>query len=105
MMQKSGTAWYRLSSEEALETLDAMADGLPHNEVEARQKRYGPNTIKSGKETSALKMLLHQIASPLVYVLLAAMVVTLAIQHWADAIVIGIVVVLNTVIGDPVEPC
>ncbi len=27
------------------------------------------------------------------------MVVTIAIQHWADAIVIAIVVVLNTVIG------
>jgi predicted aspartyl protease len=27
------------------------------------------------------------------------MVVTVAIQHWADAIAIGIVVVLNTVIG------
>jgi len=27
------------------------------------------------------------------------MVVTIAIQHWADTIVIGIVVVLNTVVG------
>ncbi|MEA2086060.1 MAG: HAD-IC family P-type ATPase [Chloroflexota bacterium] len=99
MTQKSDTAWHRLSSDEALAVLEARAEGLSHDEAETRQKRYGPNTIKSGKETSAWKILLHQIASPLVYVLLAAMVITVAIQHWADAIVIGIVVVLNTVIG------
>jgi magnesium-transporting ATPase (P-type) len=97
--QRNGIAWHRLSTDETLAALEARVEGLSHDEVEKRQKRYGPNTIQSGKETSALKMLLHQIASPLVYVLLAAMVVTLAIQHWADSIVIGIVVVLNTVIG------
>jgi Ca2+-transporting ATPase len=97
--EQAGQAWYRLSSEEALAALDARTEGLSHDEVETRQEHYGPNAIKSGKETSAWKIFLHQIASPLVYVLLAAMAVTVAIQHWADAIVIGIVVVLNTVIG------
>jgi len=99
MTQQSGRAWHRLPGDEALAALEARAEGLSRDEVEARQKRYGPNTIKSGKETSVWKILLHQITSPLVYVLLAAMVVTVVIQHWADAIVIGIVVVLNTVIG------
>ncbi|MFP3898611.1 MAG: cation-translocating P-type ATPase [Dehalococcoidia bacterium] len=99
MTQQSNRAWYRLTSDEVLETLKTSAEGLSYDEVEARQRRYGSNTITSGKETSAWEILLHQIASPLVYVLLAAMVITLAIQHWADAIVIGIVVVLNTVIG------
>ena len=99
MTQKSDTAWHSLSSDEALAALDTRAEGLSRDEAEARQERYGPNTIRSGKETSAWRIVLHQVASPLVYVLLAAMVVTIAIQHWADAVVIGIVVVLNTVIG------
>jgi hypothetical protein len=42
---------------------------------------------------------LHQIASPLVYIVLVAMVVTVAIQNWADAVVTAIVVVFITLIG------
>lgn len=99
MTQESETAWHRLPSAEALAALETRTEGLSHEEVEVRHNRYGPNTIESGKETSAWQILLHQIASPLVYVLLAAMVVTVAIQDFADTIVIGIVVVLNTVIG------
>ncbi|MFW6102035.1 MAG: HAD-IC family P-type ATPase, partial [Chloroflexota bacterium] len=99
MTKKSGTPWHRIPSDEALAALETSAEGLSRDEVGIRQERYGPNTIKSGKETSIWKIILHQIASPLVYVLLAAMVVTIAIQYWADATVIGIVVVLNTTIG------
>jgi len=97
--QDTGTAWYRLPTDKALSALETSTEGLSHGEVETRRSRYGSNTISRGEETNAWKILLHQIASPLVYVLLAAMVVTLAIQHWADAIVIGIVVALNTVVG------
>lgn len=69
--------------------MEIQAEGLSADEVEARQKHYGPNTIKSGKETNACNIFLRQIASPLVYVLLAAMVVTVAIQHWVNANVTG----------------
>jgi len=99
LTQKSATAWHKIPTDEALAALETRAEGLPTDETEIRQKHYGPNTIKSGRETSARNILLHQIANPLVYVLLAAIVVTVTIQHRADAIVIGIVVVLNTVIG------
>jgi cation-transporting ATPase F len=97
--QPTETAWYRLPGEEVLAAMETRTEGLSPNEAETRQERYGPNTLKGKKETSPWRILLHQIASPLIYVLLAAMVVTVAIQHWADAIVIGIVVILNTVIG------
>jgi len=99
MAEQAERAWYRLSSKEVLAAYETRAEGLSSDEVEIRQERCGPNTIKSGKETSPWKIILHQIASPLVYVLLAAIVVTIVIQYWTDAIVIGIVVVLNTVIG------
>jgi magnesium-transporting ATPase (P-type) len=98
-MKNDSVYWHTLSGDEAFSLLETNLNGLSSEEVTARIQRYGPNTIKRGKETSAWKILLHQIASPLVYVLLVAMAVTLAIQHWADAIVIGIVVALNTIIG------
>jgi Ca2+-transporting ATPase len=99
MTRLSGTAWHSLPGHEALAALDTETEGLSHEEAEVRRKRYGPNTIESQKETSLWQILAHQIASPLVYVLLAAMVVTVAIQDFADTIVIAIVVILNTVIG------
>jgi hypothetical protein len=46
-----------------------------------------------------LPIVLHQFKSPLIYILLAAMAISLAIAHWEDALVIGVVLVLNTVIG------
>jgi magnesium-transporting ATPase (P-type) len=98
-MKNDSVYWHTLSGDEAFSLLDTNLNGLSSEEVAVRIQRYGPNTIKKGKETSAWTIFLHQIASPLVYVLLVAMAVTLAIQHWADAIVIGIVVALNTIIG------
>jgi len=99
MTRESGTVWHNLAGDEALAALDTEIEGLSHEEADVRREHYGPNTIESEKETSVWQILAHQIASPLVYVLLAAMVVTVAIQDFADTIVIGIVVVLNTVIG------
>lgn len=98
-MQRRNKAWHTLSSDEVLAAFDTSDAGLSHNQSDERLQRYGPNTIKRGEETTIWKILLHQIASPLVYILLAAMAVTVAIQHWADTIAIGIVVALNTVIG------
>ncbi|MBP7529260.1 MAG: hypothetical protein KA801_15135 [Syntrophorhabdaceae bacterium] len=40
-----------------------------------------------------------KIASPLIYVLLGAVVVTLAMRRWEDSIVIGIVILINTIVG------
>jgi Ca2+-transporting ATPase len=92
-------SWHVISPEDTLVELDTNKDGLSEIEVQTRLEQYGPNRIESGGQVSSWKILLHQIASPLIYILLAAMVVTLAIQHWADAIVIGAVILINTVIG------
>lgn len=91
--------WYSISPEQSLRELETGKEGLSETEAVARFEQYGPNRLKSVKETSVWKILLHQFASPLIYILLVAMVVTLAIQHWTDALVIGVVIVINAVIG------
>jgi len=99
MDKETRQAWYSVSPEQALLDLETSSEGLSETEAVARFEQYGPNRLKSVKETSVWKILLHQFASPLIYILLAAMVVTLAIQHWTDALVIGVVIVINAVIG------
>jgi Ca2+-transporting ATPase len=99
MNAENGKPWYMLSPEQALAQLETHKDGLSEKEVEARLQQYGPNRLESGKETSPWKLLLHQVTSPLIYILFVAMALTLVIQHWTDAIVIGGVILINTVIG------
>ena len=99
MNEKTGRLWYAISPEQALLDLKTGNEGLSGIDAAARLEQYGPNRLKSVKETSVWKILLHQFASPLIYILLAAMAVTMVIQHWTDALVIGVVIIINAVIG------
>ncbi|MBM3944683.1 MAG: hypothetical protein FJ317_04230, partial [SAR202 cluster bacterium] len=91
--------WQTLTTEQLFERLDSGLGGLTAGQVSARQEIHGPNTIRSDQGVRVWAVLLHQLTSPLIYILIVAAAVTLAIQHWADAAVIGVVVLLNTAIG------
>ena len=99
MSNKISGHWYHQSVDEVLRALQTTEQGLHQDEVHRRLERYGPNSVKKGKETSVWQILRHQITSPLIYVLLAALGITLAINQRSDAIVIGIVLGVNTVVG------
>jgi P-type Ca2+ transporter type 2C len=56
---------------------------------------HGRNELGQKEEVRAWRALGRQFKSPLVYVLLVALALTVTIQHWADAIAIGIVLAIN----------
>ncbi len=91
--------WYAVPTDEVLEELETGEDGLSQREAEQRLEHHGPNRIRESERVSAWRILLDQFTSPLIYVLLAALVVTVTIQSWADVIVIGAVLVINSTIG------
>ncbi len=91
--------WYAISAEEVLVNLHTCGEGLTSEEAKSRIGQYGLNAIEKGQSISRWVILLHQIKNPLVYILLAAMAISMVIQHWSDAIVIAFVVVLNSAIG------
>jgi len=91
--------WCALKPEEALRKLDAAPEGLSPDEARRRLGTHGPNRIGEQKEVHWWRVLLNQFRSPLVYVLLIALAVTLSIGSHADAIVIGAVLVINSVVG------
>ncbi|MEQ8846665.1 HAD-IC family P-type ATPase [Botrimarina sp.] len=97
--EREAPPWHRMASDEVLDSLDAKREGLGPEECRTRADEHGPNTIKTEQKVSPWKVLLDQFTSPMVYVLLGALVVTLSIQSWADAIVIGLVLVVNATIG------
>ncbi|MCG6873465.1 MAG: HAD-IC family P-type ATPase [Betaproteobacteria bacterium] len=90
---------YAQSVDEVLEAFEVSRHGLTRAEVAARQKRFGYNVLPGAKSATLLQIFLHQFLSPLIYVLLAAAVVSLVLREYADAAFISAVLLINAVIG------
>jgi P-type Ca2+ transporter type 2C len=92
--------WHSMSAGDVIEQLQTDKEtGLDPNEVIARQSHYGRNEIPRGKKQSAWVRLLMQFNNMLIYVLLAAAVVTALMDHWIDTWVILAVIAINSLIG------
>jgi Ca2+-transporting ATPase len=92
--------WHHLPATEAVEILGADADkGLDVFEVADRQKRFGPNLLTKREGHGPLVRFLLQFHQPLLYILIAAALVTAALQEWVDSAVILGVVLINAVVG------
>lgn len=75
-----------------------LDDGLTNLEADERLKKNGPNTIEV-KPTPKWKIFLRQYNNIVIYILLAAALLTILIRHYTDAVVILAVVILNSLIG------
>jgi Ca2+-transporting ATPase len=84
--------------------------GLDDAEAERRLIEHGPNELPSASAPSALKRLIAQFANPIVLTLLVAAVIATIngasvksnesfLARFGDAIAIGLIVVLNAVLG------
>lgn len=92
--------WHHLPPDEVVTLLESdVAKGLDLFEVAQRQKHFGPNRLTLKKVKSPLVLFLLQFHQPLIYILLAATLVTFALQEWVDSGVIFGVVLVNAVIG------
>ncbi len=85
---------------DAMRLLDAdVVNGLGSEEVALRQRKFGPNRIAARRGTPAWQRFLKQFTEPLIYVLMAASVVTACVGEYVDASIIFGVVVINAIIG------
>ncbi|OGS23444.1 MAG: carbonate dehydratase [Elusimicrobia bacterium RIFOXYB2_FULL_48_7] len=92
--------WHSIDSGEALRLLEADPQtGLTSHEVEQRRMQYGRNLLTKKKGTSSLVRFLMQFSQPLVYILLAASLVTLLLGEYVDSSVIFLVVFINAIVG------
>lgn len=74
-------------------------EGLTNEEARRRFIQYGPNILPEKRHFSAVSILTHQFTSPLIFVLLGAVVITLILGDTVDAAVIGMAVIINTILG------
>jgi Ca2+-transporting ATPase len=77
----------------------SAASGLTSAEASLRFERHGPNTLPAPHAPSVAVVFLRQFLSPLIYILVVAAVVSLAVSDVKDAIFIGAVLLINGVIG------
>ncbi|MBW2965440.1 calcium-translocating P-type ATPase, SERCA-type, partial [Candidatus Woesearchaeota archaeon] len=90
---------YKTDMKELFVQFSSSENGLSSAEAKRRLDKYGPNELKKAEGTPWWKMLLGQFNSPLIWILLAAVVVSIAIGEVIDALVIGIILVINAVLG------
>ena len=95
----AGVPWHALRADEVERRLHTDGDGLSDGDVTARLERVGPNQLEDQPPTPAVVVLLRQFRSPLIYILLVGTVVTVLLEEYIDAAVIGAVLALNAVIG------
>jgi len=92
--------WFSMSRDEVLEEQDVDRElGLTSEEAAKRLEQYGENRLKGKPQKSLVAMFFAQMKDMLIYVLLAAAVITIAIGEYVDAVIILLVVILNAVIG------
>jgi Ca2+-transporting ATPase len=88
-----------LSTEEVYEALETGPRGLASNEASARLARFGRNELPRAQPPSVPRIFFRQFLNPLIYILLVAAAISIAMWDWSDAGFILVVLVVNAIIG------
>ena len=95
----AGPSWHARPVAEVEHALGTSDVGLPTATAEARRRDEGPNAIPEPPRPGPWRILLDQLISPLIYILIAAAAVSVAMGELVDAAVMAVVLVVNTGIG------
>ena len=87
--------WHDRSGDVVLEEVDSDADGLATDEAERRLETVGANEITSEEGRGAVEVFVSQFTSGLVLVLVGAAILSLAVGHVVDAVLITIILIAN----------
>lgn len=93
-------SWHHLHVDDVLKKLETDQEiGLSAKEAEKRLEQFGSNELPEQNKRGPLIRFLIQFHNMLIYVLLAAAVITALMDHWIDTWVILGVVFINALIG------
>lgn len=99
-MQKEDRPWHALEVDEVRTHVETdLESGLTTESVTSRQDEFGKNVLPEKEKTPEIIKFLRQFNDVLVYVLLAAAVVTGFLGEYIDTIVIVLVVTIIGVVG------
>lgn len=88
------------SAAEVVRTLEGSREwGLTEVQAKERRKSCGFNRLQERKKKGILVLFLEQLQDPLIYILLAAIAVSLFLKEAGDAAIIAAVILLNAIVG------
>ena len=90
---------YNLSQNEVLDRYSTFRTGLSPEEAQNRLERYGENKLAEGKKKTALQVFLDQFKDLIVWILIAAAVISILSGQGESSLVIFAVLILNAVLG------
>ena len=73
--------------------------GLTRQEAVRRYSIHGKNALQEKRKKTVIESFFSQLNDPLIYVLLVAAVISVFLEETSDAVIIGVVVLLNAVVG------
>lgn len=92
--------WFLKTDKEVLNELESdLQQGLSQAEVEVRRQKYGSNELIDRGTKSPWKILWEQLTETMVVILLISTIITFFLHEYTDAIVILVIVILNTILG------
>ncbi|WP_159451415.1 cation-translocating P-type ATPase [Demequina sp. NBRC 110054] len=89
------TAWWTLTSSEAVEARGSGPEGLTGAQAQTRLAEHGPNELTAAKPPSVWRMALNQLADPMNLMLVGVCIVSAVIAETSTAIMIGLLVIAN----------
>ncbi len=93
------TPYHALSSEEAIKELQSSAQGLTSEQAQQRLREFGKNELEKPKKESLFMKFIGQFNNFLIYILIIAVIIAALAGEYVDALVIGIVLILNAILG------
>lgn len=92
-------AAYALTPDRVIAASGSTSAGLTTEEAERRLLIVGRNILPEPKQAGLPLIFLRQFRNPMIYILLAAAIVSVVVKEYSDAIFIVIVLLVNAVIG------
>jgi P-type Ca2+ transporter type 2C len=92
--------WHTFDEQDIRDKFDtSLRDGLSSAEAQRRLAEHGPNKLSEGKRRSLGLLIVEQLNNPLIYILMAAAVVSILLGEVPDAIIIFAVIGINAIVG------
>lgn len=91
--------YHSKNTEEVLRQFNTTKEGLTDKEAKERLKQYGYNELTQKKQKPILIMLKEQLTDVMVLILITAALISIFLGEYTEAIVIGIIVLLDAFIG------
>ena len=96
---ESAIRWHTLSTRETLEKLHSGDKGLTEAEAQKRLAEVGPNELRATERVPWWKLLLAQFKNVLILILLGATVLSVAMGHGLESLVIAVIVLFAVLLG------